>query len=183
MGIKIILTESQLANLEKRVGEKELGEMRVGLACTDLSYYGLVDFLGGKPQKKLGNNTIVHMVKPIDSDQEKVAVKYHGTNIIMIDSEDVVTLNTGTWTTNTTKDRLNQFLNCRGIYIFQKNHQWYIKNSFGTQEFEDGMEVLPDGQVQIPGQFDPGKIQTYLDRAKSLDIDPKFRELYGLSDN
>jgi hypothetical protein len=35
----------------------------------------------------------------------------------------------------------------------------------------------------MQGHIDHNKIQTYLDRAKSLDIDPKYRELYGLSDD
>lgn len=180
MGMNIILTESQLANLEKKVGSKELGEMKVGLACTYMDYLSLVDFLDGRQEKKLGHNTIVHMIRVMDSPEDQVAVKYHGTNIIRIDTENVVTLNTNGWTTNTTKDRLNQFLRCRGAYIFQEKGTWYYKNQNGKYPYEDGMQILPDGQVKGADDVDPSKIPTYLKKMKNLDIDPKYKELYGI---
>ncbi len=183
MGIKIVLTESQLNRLENNVGETEINEFKVTLECTYMNYGSLVNFLGNKPSKKLGNNTIVHMVKPLDSPEDQVAVKYHGTNIIRIDRENVVTLNTGTWETNTTKDRLNQFLRCRDAYIFQKKGVWYIKNSQETIEYKDGMQILPDGHFYVPGGVDPRKLSAQIEKMKDLDIDPKYRELYGLPDD
>lgn len=181
MGIKIVLTESQVAALEKRVGKALIAE--ANLSCTDLSYGGLRRFLDGREERKLGHNTWVEKVSDYGSNEVSYAVKYHRTNILTINSEDIVKLNTGGWETVTTKDRLNQFLRCRNIYISQKKHVWYISTRYGTYEYKDGMLVLPDGQVQIPGEVDPNKIQTYLDRAKSLNIDPKYNELYGISDN
>lgn len=181
MGIQIILTESQLANLQKNVGTGELDEMKVGLACTDLSYFGLVDFLNGRQEKKLGHNTIVHMVRVMDSPEDQVAVKYHGTDIIRVDREGVVTLSTGGWDTPTTKDRLNQFLRCRNMSIYQKKGEWYITNRFGHFPYKDGMKVLPDGQIMDIDNVDPRKIPVYKKNMEKLNIDPKFRELYGLS--
>lgn len=176
MGIKIILTESQVANLQKKVGEVEVTEMgKVNLSCTNLSFRGLINFLDEKNERKLGHNTWV-----IRRDEDVVAVKYHGTDIIRINREGNIRLNTGGWDTTTTKDRLNQFLRCKGMSIFQKKGKWYISSEDDTQEYVDGTEITPDGKVVVP--IDPNKIQTYIDRAKSLDIDPKFRELYGISD-
>ena len=184
MGIKIVLTESQVANLEKTVGKVEVTEIgKVNLSCTDLSFRGLMDFLDGKNEKKLGHNTWVLKTVDYNTKEDAVAVKYHGTKIITVNPENVVTLDTGTWETNTTKDRLNQFLSCRNIHIYQKKHKWYINTRYGVFDYEDGMQVLPDGQVYIPGEVDPSKVQSYLDRAKSLDIDPKYKELYGISDD
>ena len=55
MGIKIVLTESQLNRLENNVGETEINEFRVSLECTYMNYGSLVNFLGDKPSRKLGN--------------------------------------------------------------------------------------------------------------------------------
>jgi hypothetical protein len=183
MGVNIILTEAQVANLEKKVGKIDLNEFNVSLSCTNMTYEALTSFLNGKEQKKLGNNTIVHMIRNWDTNEEEVAVKYYATDILSINSENIVTLKTNNHNTATTKARLNQFLSCRGTYIYQKNHEWYIKNEIETVEFRDGIQILPDGQFHMQGHIDHNKIQTYLDRAKSLDIDPKYRELYGLSDD
>ncbi len=183
MGIKIVLTESQLNRLENNVGETEINEFRVNLECTYMNYNSLRQFLDLKPSKKLGNNTIVHMVRVSGSPElDQVAVKYHNTNIIKIDPENVVTLNTDGYETNTTKDRLNQFLRCRGAYIFQKKGVWYIKNSEETIEYKDGMQILPDGHFYVPGGVDPRKLSSHIEKMKDLDIDPKYRELYGLPD-
>jgi hypothetical protein len=180
MGINIILTEAQVANLEKTVGKAEVVEMKVSLACTNMNYDSLVDFLDGRPEKKLGHNTIVHMVRVMDSPEDQVAVKYHGTNIIKIDKENVVTLDNGGWDTPTTKDRLNQFLRCRGGYIFQEKGKWYYKNEYGKYPFARNMQILPNGTVAGADDVDPSKIPTYLKKMKSLDIDPKYKELYGI---
>jgi hypothetical protein len=182
MGINIILTEAQIANLEKKVGKIDLNEFNVSLSCTNMTYQALTSFLDGKEQKKLGNNTIVHMIRNWNTNEVEVAVKYWATDILSINSENVVTLKTNGHTTATTKARLNQFLSCRGAYIYQKNHEWYIKNEFETIEFRDGMQILPDGQFTSSAKIDRDKIPTYMKRMQDLDIDPKFRELYGLSD-
>lgn len=182
MGINIILTEAQIANLEKKVGKINLNEFNVSLSCTNMTYQALTSFLNGKEQKKLGNNTIVHMIKNWNTNEVEVAVRYYNTDILSINSENVVTLKTNGHTTSTTKSRLNHFLRCRGAHIYQKNHEWYISNQFETIEFRDGMQILPDGQFTSSAKIDHNKIPTYMKQMKNLDIDPKFRELYGLSD-
>jgi hypothetical protein len=81
----------------------------------------------------------------------------------------------------TTKDRLNQFLNCRGYYIFQKKGVWYIKGNDETVEYQDGMRITSDGTL-IRAQSDKIKANV-LDLIKSKEIDPKYGELYGLNEN
>ena len=183
MGMKFIFTESQLARLEDKVGELDMNEMRVTLACSYMDYHSLVNFLNGRDEKKLGNNTLVHMIGGADGPRKQVAVKYHNTDIVTINAEDIVTLNTNGWETSTTKERLNQFLSCRGAYIYQKKHVWYIKNEYETIEYKDGMQILPDGQFYVQGRVDPRRLSAHIEKIKSLDIDPKYKELYGLSDD
>lgn len=176
MGIKIVLTESQVAALEKRVNKVILSE--ANLACTDLSFNGLMRFLNGREEKKLGSNTWVLKINNWGDGLESVAVKYHNTNILTIDSEDIVTINNGGWDTVTTKDRLNQFLRCKGVHIYQQKYEWYITGPMGTQKYVNGTQILPDGQVVVP--YDREKAKAAIEKAKTLNIDPKYNELYGI---
>jgi cytochrome c biogenesis protein ResB len=179
MGIKIILTESQVATLEKRVNKVILSE--ANLSCTDLSFDGLMRFLNGRDEKRLGHNTSVLKTQDWRSNLDAVAVKYHNTNILTVNSVGIVTINTNGWETNTTKDRLNQFLRCKGMYIYQKKYKWYITSDFGTLPYVDGMQIFPDGKLIAPvDSFDASKVRKHLDAAKSLNIDPKYNELYGI---
>ncbi len=176
MGIKLILTESQVAALEKRVNKVILSE--ASLSCTDLSFDGLMRFLNGREEKKLGNNTWVLKTEDWRNGLDAVAVKYHDTNILLINSGGITTINNGGWDTSTTKDRLNQFLRCKGVYISQKNYQWYITGPMGTEKYVNGTQILPDGQVVVP--YDEEKAKTAIEKAKTLNIDPKYKELYGI---
>jgi hypothetical protein len=171
MGIKIVLTEEQIERLESKVGKVEISEAR--LSCTDLYYGSLSNFLDGRESKKLGNNTIVHKI-----DEGTVAIKYHNTNILKINQENVVTISTGGWETTTTKDRLNQFLGCRGFGIFQKKGIWYIRGNDETVEYEDGMRITANGTL-IRAAANKIKANV-LNLIKNKEIDPKYGELYGL---
>ena len=174
MGIKIVLTEEQAERLQAKVGKLVLTE--ANLSCTDLYYRSLSNLIDGRESKKIGNNTIVHRL-----DDDTVAIKYHRTNILKINQENVVTISTGGWETTTTKDRLNQFLNCRGYYIFQKKGVWYIKGNDETVEYQDGMRITSDGTLI---RANANKIKAnVLDLIKSKEIDPKYGELYGLNEN
>jgi hypothetical protein len=184
MGIKIILTESQVANLEKSVGKVEVNEIgKANLSCVSLNYERLMSELGDKEEKKIGYATKIRKVKDYNRKEVNVGVEHHYTDIVTIRPDNTIVIDNGGHYSVTTKDRLNQFLGCRGVSIYQKKGEWYVNTRFGVINYENGMEILTDGQVHIPGNVDPSKVQTYLDRAKSLNIDPKYKELYGLSDN
>jgi hypothetical protein len=174
MGIKIVLTEEQAERLEAKVGKLPITE--ANMACTDLNYDSLNRFVGGKEMKKLGNNTIVHKI-----DEKTIGVKYHRTDIIKIDQDNTVILNTNGWETTTTKDRLNQFLRCRGYHIFQKKGIWYLSGKEDTFKYEDGVRITSNGDV-IRASANAIK-NNILNLIKNKEIDPKYSELYGLSNN
>ena len=69
-----------------------------------------------------------------------IAVYDHNTNALK--------LNSGGYTTNTTKSRLNAILQgiigCASVY--QHKFNWYVKYNFATHNFFDGM-ILSQGEV------------------------------------
>lgn len=87
----------------------------------------------------MSNTTIVY--NPHTSTHD---VLLHGHTIARISHiERWVSLSSCGYLTNTTKSRLNCVLNGLGSSksVYQKNHQWYIGNAFGTEKFTDGMRV------------------------------------------
>jgi hypothetical protein len=140
MGKKIILTEQQLLDLVEGV---HLTEAK--MSCTVATYEGLSKFLGDKEVKKLGHNTTVERLGEFE-----VGIRYHRTFIIKIDVTDFITVNTGGWETSTTKERLNQFLGCRNVYIQQKKGVWTIHGPNDSLPYVDGMQILPTGQITAP---------------------------------
>lgn len=175
MGIKIVLTESQAEKLQAKVGKLPINEAK--LACRYLDYESLDNMLGEKNVRKIGYETIIHRLGDFE-----IGIKYHNTDIIKIDLTNIVTLNTGGWETRTTKDRLNQFLDCRGLYIYQKRNVWYIVNNGEHIEYKDHMKIHPDGHLSYPSESTIWRTQ-HLEKIKALDIDPSQRELYGLSND
>lgn len=168
MGIKIALTESQIERLQNRVGNLPINEGKVNLACRYIDFASLDEELGNKQMKKIGYETVIRRV-----DDFTVGVRYHSTDIIRVDPTNIVTLSNGGWDTPTTKDRLNQFLRCLGVHIYQKNYTWYIVGDNGTFEFQNGIEVHPGGYVVLP----KGRTGS---TNKDLEIDPALRKLYGM---
>lgn len=92
-----------------------------------------------KMSRLIGSNTLMIHYK-----DGRKAVRYHTTDIVT-EMNDVITLNSGGWKTNTTKDRINQFLRHFDVpfYIQQKNHQWFIAEGV----FYDGMQFRNDEQI------------------------------------
>lgn len=178
MGIKIILTESQVRRVHEQVSQ-EIEEMgKANLSCTDTDFSDLMDFLDGKDSKKIGFETYVVKV-----DDNTVAIKHYRTNIITIDATNIMTLDTNGWRSTTSKDRLNQFINCNRASINQKKGVWYIHGSNGSFEYEDGVEVHNNGYIITPSEKKAEqtnfkeKPHIYGDDSK---IDPELRDLYGL---
>jgi len=137
---EILITESQLqilVNSTKRV----ITEM-TNLTCSNANYESLSEFLGKKESKKIGNNTFLERLQP-----NVLGIRLHGTHIIEIDPTDIMKLKTNGWWSRTTKDRLNQFLGCRGVSIYQKDNNWTIKGMNGSFQFNDDIMVTSDGDV------------------------------------
>jgi len=69
-------------------------------------------------------------------------VTYHSTNVIRVTNEQI-TLNSGGWRTNTTKNRMNQTSNQFGLgyRVFQKNFEWFVEFKGRIVPFRDGMVI------------------------------------------
>jgi hypothetical protein len=148
MGIKLVLSESQVKMLDNHIAQHELDEWGGGrLKCYDLSYEALNNFLGKRDQKILGNATVA-----IRRDDD-IAIKLYDTDIITIDMADILTINVRGWETMTTKSRLNDLLRCRGVHITQAKHQWTIHGENGSFPYENGMEVHQGGYVVKPAKL------------------------------
>ena len=177
MGIKLILTENQLRTLDEQLSQ-EMREGSANLSCTDINYHELDQYLGNKNDRKIGFETIVHRV-----DDYEIAIKHYRTNILVVDATNIVTINTNGWKTKTTKDRLNQFLNCMRVGIAQKKGEWFIHGSNGSFPYEDGTEVHGGGYILTPSEKKAE--QTNLKDKPHIygddsEIDPEQRDLYGL---
>ena len=76
-------------------------------------------------------------------------VVLHRTAIATYDHKnEALKLNSGGYTTNTTKSRLNAILQelIAGARVFQKNFDWYLSYNNQTVDFWDGM-ILSQGEV------------------------------------
>ena len=69
-----------------------------------------------------------------------VNVRYHKTVVVKRKTDGNVILNTGGYKTTTTKRRMNQASELYDLdfYVYQRNHEWYVKNSNGNvQHYKD----------------------------------------------
>ncbi len=73
-------------------------------------------------------------------DENYIIVKLYSTEIVKLNSREVI-LNSGGWSTNTTKNRINQSLTENGINmsVYQDNRQWFIRYNNEDIEFVDGI--------------------------------------------
>jgi len=81
------------------------------------------------------------------------SVKYHDTEVYRLDSQGVLTLNTGGWKTITTKRRMNQAIRTFGPQhvggVYQRAGAWYVDvDGVGEVEFlGEVFKASPDGRV------------------------------------
>jgi hypothetical protein len=86
-------------------------------------------------------------------DAANIEVQYHNTIVAHKDIlGKTVRLNSGGWTTNTTKLRMNQFANefCNGSFIVrQRDFVWYVSFHYPEQEGEYWQDEIPfeDGMI------------------------------------
>lgn len=88
---------------------------------------------GNQPNKttrRVANNTYATI-----NEDKSVSIKLHQTNVVIIQKDDSVQINSGGWMTSTTKARINEFSNAS---IYQKNFEWFLAD--GTP-FVDGMTI------------------------------------------
>ena len=107
------------------------------------------------------NRAIVNKVDwMVDSNYSNTSVEYnnntncstvvlYNTAIATYDhNTQALKLNSGGYTTNTTKSRLNAILDelITGARVFQKNWNWFLSYNNQTHDFNDGM-ILSQGEV------------------------------------
>ena len=91
------------------------------------------------------SNTVVDY----NSNTNCSTVVLHRTAIAVYDhNTQALKLNSGGYTTVTTKSRLNAILDelITGARVFQHKFNWYVKYNFATHNFFDGM-ILSQGEV------------------------------------
>ena len=91
------------------------------------------------------SNTVVDY----NSNTNCSTVVLHRTAIAVYDhNTQALKLNSGGYTTNTTKSRLNAILDelIIGARLFQKNFNWFLIYNNVTHDFNDGM-ILSQGEV------------------------------------
>ncbi len=67
------------------------------------------------------------------------------TPIVTYTKDNTIRLCAGMYKTNTTKLRINQFINSHGYTLYQKNFRWHVWDRFlgFSTEFVEGMELGP----------------------------------------
>jgi hypothetical protein len=119
---------------------------------------------------RLSNNT--YMISPDEPRGTKplwFAVRLHDTNIVTFHRDGRIVLDSGTWLTVTTKNRMNlhtpmewTLYSDRGIwYLWSHEDQDFHK----TIPYADGITLLPDGSITGEGE-DPRKQIKLRNRAK-----------------
>ena len=91
------------------------------------------------------SNTVVDY----NSNTNCSTVVLHRTAIAVYDhNTQALKLNSGGYTTNTTKSRLNAILSelIAGASVYQKNWNWFLNYNNQTHDFNDGM-ILCNGEV------------------------------------
>lgn len=109
-----------------------------------------------KQSKKLANNTYL-----LRNDNGTFSIRLHQTDIIVINSDNTYTLNSGGWLSMTTKARMNEFAPVR---ISQNKGVWYLGDG---SLFSDGVTVDRDG-LNIDGAKDPAKYERELAKVKKM---------------
>ena len=148
----IILTESQSKRLIESLSNSPelLIEFKSNLTFNDLDYESMVDFLGNRDSRKVGNNTWIERV-----DDFIIGYKLHGTYIVKNSPTNIIKLNTNGWETNTTQSRLNYLLRRIGVSISVKRGIWYISDRDKTYEYFDGIKInLNDRRIIPPEEWE-----------------------------
>ena len=107
------------------------------MARTPLSfpktYAKCEQFLDGRPGRTVQGIKSTGIEKNRDG---TISILYHGTSVVLHHPDGTTTVNTGGWSTTTTKKRINDF--CHAT-VWQKDGVWYIQTS-GTDavQFKDG---------------------------------------------
>jgi hypothetical protein len=89
-------------------------------------------------QKKIGNNTWARLLE-----DESVAVRLHGTDVVTFMPDGRVKLDSGGWRTVTTKARMNE--HARAVRVYSERGRWFVSPTGWLDTvavpFYDGIEI------------------------------------------
>lgn len=102
------------------------------------SWMNLDSFLNGRDSRKMARNTYVKRLS-----DNAIAVRFHQTEILIVDKNGEITLDTGGWNTVTTRRRLNQLLRrLLPVRCFTTNYDLFLSQPNRRPiEFFDGMTL------------------------------------------
>ena len=102
-----------------------------------------------RERRKLANNTYLER-----RSLGEIAVRLHSTDILTFHEDGRVVLNSGGWTTVTTKDRMNRYLP-DGWHVWSERSQWLIARNGAYSNplctFEDRIILHANGKVRGGG--------------------------------
>jgi len=90
----------------------------------------------GKP---IANNTRI-----IKVDDKTYAVRLHETNVVTFHKNGKITLDSGGWRTQTTKERINDAINEYNQYLIQDKGMWYLATGWNDPHrtlYQDGITI------------------------------------------
>lgn len=76
----------------------------------------------------------------VSTDDNYTRIVYHGTTVVKFNASKII-LDSGGWTTQTTKTRMNQASSQYnlGFHVYQKDYEWFVEYKGQTLDFTDGM--------------------------------------------
>ncbi len=123
-------------------------------------YNELLQKLGTRESKKIGNNTYIIKLRTnneLAGPVVGVAIKYHQTNVVSIYADGHIHINTGGWITVTTQQRIKDALD--GLFPFvvygnrpfvsfkRKNGETYLRTVNGVYEFNGSVSLDKNGHI------------------------------------
>lgn len=108
-------------------------------------YQELDQRLSKRHTLKVSNNTYLNR-RPDDC----IAMRYHGTDVVLFKPDGSRVLNTGGWFTYTTKERMNWFLP-DGMRIYQDQSIWYLYDYIANKTlciYRDGIVIGSRGGIK-----------------------------------
>jgi hypothetical protein len=119
--------------------------------CRDFRDYADADaFIGSRDSRKVGNNTYAERRAG-----EAIAIRLHATDVVTFHADGSRVLDTGGWTTVTTKDRINAY--AFPFHVWSDRGTWKVsRRGEVVALYADGMRIGADGTLTYPDGADPG---------------------------
>jgi hypothetical protein len=95
--------------------------------------------LKGRPYRTIANNTGLYA-----RTDSSVTLRLHTTDVITFRPDGALVLNSGGWSTVTTKQRINAVIRAHGWNVYAEARVWYVAHRSGaTFKFREGFVIPP----------------------------------------